>query len=83
MSNLKKRTLLALYLSNSLVPLLIQAGFLAILIRILLPKVNGLPVSESTRTKLYTAYTKNVSETLSIHKSKGINKIACARPILI
>lgn len=63
MSNLKKRwvdlwvdfhvqrTLLALYLSNLLVQLLIQAVFLAILIRALLPKLNGLPISYSTRTK--------------------------------
>lgn len=60
MSNLKKRyavdfhiqrTLLALYLSNLLVQLLIQAVFLAILIRALLPKVNGLPISYSARTR--------------------------------
>lgn len=40
-----QRTFLALYLSNLLVRLLIQAIFLAILIRVSLPKVNDLPIS--------------------------------------
>lgn len=60
MRNLKKRwvvdfhiqrTMFALYLSNLLAQLLIQAVLLAILIRALLPKVNGLPISHSARTK--------------------------------
>lgn len=79
MSNLKKRwavdfhiqrTLLALYLSNLLVVLLIQAVFLAILIRALLPKLSGLPIiiQHKDQTHLCTAYVKNVTEMLPIHK---------------
>lgn len=48
-----RRTLLALFLSNLLVQqlLMIQAVFLVILTRALLPKVNGLHISYSIRTK--------------------------------
>lgn len=42
-----QRTLLALYLSNLSAQLLIQAVFLTILIRAVLPKVSGLTISRS------------------------------------